>query len=314
MTILERLSIWKEAGIISGAQYDTISAIARKDRFSVFFELNALLYLGVLSFIAGVGWVIQAYAANLGDAAVISCLTLILIASFYYCFTRALPYSAAQVEFPSFAFDYVLYGACLTFAVETAYVETRFHVMQSQWDFYLLTSAILFFGLAYRFDNRLVLSLALSTLAGWFGLRTSRLGFLFGVSIRGPALSYAALVMAAGTWFFWKNIKKHFTDTYFHVGVLVLFMGFLTEVIGNESWVDLGAVLLFGAGAIFGGIKFGRFAFVVYGILFGYVAISSQLLRGLQMDSTLALTYFVLSGSAITVSVLLLARRFGREA
>jgi len=313
MTILERLSTWNEAGTLGGPQYDTISAIARKDRFSVYFELNALLYLGVLSLIAGVGWVIQAYAANLGDAAVISGLTLVLIASFYYCFTRGLPYSAVQVESPSFAFDYVLYLACLTFALELTYVETRFHVMQSQWDYYLLASAILFFGLAYRFDNRLVLSLALSTLAGWFGIRTFRLGFLLGDSIRGPALIYSTVIMAVGVWFYWRNIKKHFTDTYFHVGVIALFMGFLTEVVGNESWVDLTGVLLLGAAAIFGGVKFGRFAFVVYGILFCYAAVSSQLLRGFQMDSTIALTYFLVSGSIIIISVVILARRFGRE-
>jgi len=75
MTIFERLSTWKETGAIRGAQYDMILAIVRKDRFSVFFELNSLLYLGVLSLIAGAGWVIQVYAANLGDAAIISCLT-----------------------------------------------------------------------------------------------------------------------------------------------------------------------------------------------------------------------------------------------
>ena len=313
MTIPEWLLTWKEAGAIKSDQYETISAIARKDRFSVFFELNALLYLGVLSLIAGVGLVIQAYAANLGDAAVISGLTFVLVASFYYCFTRGLPYSPGQVESPSFAFDYVLYLACLTFGLEIGYVETRFQVMPNQWDYYLLVSAILFFGLAYRFDNRLVLSLALSTLAGWFGVRASRLGFLFGPSIRGPAMIYAAFVLLAGTWFFWKNIKKHFTDTYFHVGVLALFLGLLTEVVGNESWLDLAAILLFGAAAIFGGIKFGRFAFVVYGILFCYAAISSQLLRRFQTDSTVALMYFVVSGSMMTISVLLLARRFGRE-
>src|SRR5262245_60661299 len=118
MTTPEWLLTWKEAGTISGAQYETISAIVRKDRFSVFFELNALLYLGVISLIAGVGWVIQVYATSFGDAAVISCLTLILVASLYYCFTRGLPYSPAQVESASFAFDYVLYLACLTIGLE----------------------------------------------------------------------------------------------------------------------------------------------------------------------------------------------------
>jgi len=52
-------------------------------------------------------------------------------------------------------------------------VEKRFHVLSGQWDLYLLASAGLFFFLAYRFDNRFVLSLALSSLAGWFGLTIS---------------------------------------------------------------------------------------------------------------------------------------------
>ena len=313
MTILERLSTWKETGAIDGAQYETIAAIVRKDRFSVFFELNALLYLGVLSLIAGAGWVIQAYAASLGDAAIISCLTLILFGSLYYCFTRGLTYSAAQVESPTLVFDYVLYLACLTLALEIGYVETRFHVLSGKWDNYLLVSAILFFGFAYRFDNRLVLSLALSTLAAWFGIRTSRLSLLAGTSIRGPALIYSAVVMAAGTWFFWRNIKKHFTETYFHIGVIVLFSALISQVISNESWFDLAAVLVFATVAILGGIKFRRFAFVIYGIFFSYIGISSQLLRGLRMDSTAALSYFLISGSMVTISIILLARRVGHE-
>ena len=313
MTIFERLSTWKETGAIRGTQYDTISAIVRKERFSVFFELNALLYLGVLSLIAGAGWVIQVYAANLGDAAIISCLTLILFGSLYYCFTRGLPYSTAQVESPTLVFDYLLYLACLTLALEVGYVETRFRILHSEWDYYLFGSAVLFFGLAYRFDNRLVLSLALSTLAGWVGIRTSRLNVLSGISIRGPALIYSAVVIAAGTWFFWRNIKKHFTETYFHVGVIVLFSALISQVIGNESWFDLAAVLLFAAVAIFGGVRLDRFAFVVYGVFFGYVAVSSQLLRGLRMDSTAVLGYFLISGSIVTISVILLARGLGHE-
>src|SRR4051794_16737167 len=103
MSILQRLARWKKAGAITEPQYDAISGIVRKDRFSVFFELNALLYLGVLFFVAGIGWVIQQYVQTLGDAAIIGALAAILIACFYYCFSRAFPYSAEQVESPTLA-------------------------------------------------------------------------------------------------------------------------------------------------------------------------------------------------------------------
>src|SRR5690242_10141858 len=113
MTTLTRLERWKDSGIITGEQFDAIGRIVRRDRFSIFFELNALLYLGVVSIIAGVGWVIETYFANAGDAAIISSLSLLLFLSFYYCFKRSLPYSPALLESPNLAFDYVLYAGCL---------------------------------------------------------------------------------------------------------------------------------------------------------------------------------------------------------
>ena len=66
MKILEYLERWNRTGAISGAQYDALAALVRKDRFSVFVELNTLLYVGVLAFVAGVGWTIQTYSAEPG--------------------------------------------------------------------------------------------------------------------------------------------------------------------------------------------------------------------------------------------------------
>ncbi|PYS40232.1 MAG: DUF2157 domain-containing protein [Acidobacteria bacterium] len=309
MTNRDRLLRWKETGVITDIQYDTLFTIVRKDRFSVFFELNALLYMGVLSLIAGIGWVVQAYAASWGDAVILSGLTLILVGSSYYCFSRGLPYSTAQVESSNFLFDYVLYLGCLTFALEIAYVETRFHVMQSDWDYYLLISAVLFFALAYRFDNRLVLSLALSTLAAWFGIRSSRFEFWPGEPIGGTALIYSTFVMAAGAYLSTKQIKKHFTETYFHVGTIVLFVALVSGLIRNESSIYLLGVLFFATITSFGGIRFRKFVFVLYGVIFSYVAVSSQLLRGRPLDSTAALTYLLVSASMVTTLMLLLARR-----
>ena len=130
MTTMSRLEQWKENGLITPAQFDAIAPLVRKDLFSVFIELNALLFLGVLSFIAGVGWTIQTYFVSLGDAAIISALTLLLCLSFYYCFSRGLPYSSGEVESPNSAFDYVLYAGCLLVGLELGYLETRFHLLQ----------------------------------------------------------------------------------------------------------------------------------------------------------------------------------------
>ena len=83
------------------------------------------------------------------------------------------PGPSRETPAPNAVFDYVLYLGSLVWCVELAYLENRFHVLSGQWDLYLLATAVFFFFLAYRFDNRFVLSLALSSLAGWFGLTIS---------------------------------------------------------------------------------------------------------------------------------------------
>src|SRR6266542_1930122 len=125
MSLLTRLEQWKSAGATSGTQCDVLVALARKDRFSVFVELNTLLYLGVLSFVAGIGWMVATYSARLGDSAILSSLTCVFCWSLYYCVTRALPYSHHRVEHPGLAFDYVLYLVCRLLLVKLEYLEAR---------------------------------------------------------------------------------------------------------------------------------------------------------------------------------------------
>jgi len=314
MTTLERLADWRDAGIIGNDQHNAISSIVRKDRFSVFLELNALLYIGVLSLIAGIGLVIQTYLATLGDAAIISGLTVLLAGCFYYCFTRALSYSSHQVESPTLAFDYVLYLGCLTFGLELGYIEAQFHLMQGQWDYYLLASAALFFVLAYRFDNRFVLSLALSTLAGWFGIRISRIGLFSTANLRVPALFYGVSVVVAATALHRANIKKHFTETYFHVAALVLFSAVFSGLFEVWDVPYLIVLLVLAAIAVAGGIRFKRFAFVVYGVGFGYLGITVRVFKSLRLDTTAGLTYLIVSGLLVVVFMIILARRSGQDA
>ena len=115
MTTLERLESWRTSGAITPAQYSAIAGVFRRDRFSVFVELNVLLYLGVLFCIGGLSWTVRTYFTDLGDTAILAGLTLLCVASFYYCFSREFPFSRQRVESPSLVFDYVLYlGAWLS--------------------------------------------------------------------------------------------------------------------------------------------------------------------------------------------------------
>jgi hypothetical protein len=218
------------------------------------------------------------------------------------------------VAAPTAIFDYVLYLASLVWCVELAYLENRFHVLSGQWDYYLLATAVFFFFLAYRFDNRLVLSLALSSLAGWFGLTISRLQFHQEATYRQCALLYCLLAGLGGALLQRRGLKPHFLGTYLNIAANVLFWALLSGVFvkeGSGLWF-LGLLLACGASLAWG-LTRRQFAFVAYSAVYGYVGVSSILIRGIN-DGTAVLAYFAFTAVAMLVALVKIERRFGRPA
>jgi Predicted membrane protein (DUF2157) len=312
MTTGERLEDWRANGVITEPQYATLAEIVRRDRFSLFVELNAILYIGVISLVAGIGWTFSDYVANLGDATILAILSLLMVLSFGYCFAKAPAYSNDETESPSFAFDYILYFACLVLSATLAFIETRFAIFHG-WGTHLLIAALVFGVLAYRFDNRFVLSLALSTLAGYLGLK---LGFdtLHSDRLRVAGFLYGAFLIGIGVLLKRVRIKPHFLDVYLQLGTNAVLLATASGVLDNNAgWGYLLALLILSAASIYLGIRFSRFAFVAYGTLFGYAGLSARLLDAVH-DDTLALAYFVVTGSIVVFALVVIARRFGRDA
>ena len=312
MTTLERLDGWKAAGVISDAQHATLGALVRHERFSVFVELSALLYIGVLSLVGGLVWTFREYVAELGDAAILSILTLLMAAAFGYCFSRGSAYANEESESPTLVFDYVLYFGCLVFSATLGFLETRFGIFQG-WDTHLLIASLVFGGLAYRFDNRFVLSLALSTLAGYLGLKLSLFDRVGRDGIRMIALSYGAGLIGFGGLLFRQGIKRHFLDVYLHLGANAILLAILSGVFEPDTGLAYSLALLILAGAaIYLGVRYRRFAFVAYGTLYGYAGLSVRVLQEFG-GPTSGLAYFVVTGTLVVVALVVVARRFGRD-
>jgi len=289
-----------------------LTALVRRERFSVFVELSALLYLGVLSVVGGLVWTFREYVASLGDVAVLAILSLLMVLAFGYCLTRTAPYSNDEVESPTLVFDYVLYFACLIFSATLAFIEIRFAVFHG-WNTHLLVAALMFGLLAYRFDNRFVLSLALSTLAGYLGLKMAIFETIHQDRVRMVALLFGAFLIATGLWLNRQAIKKHFLDVYLQLGTNAILLATLSGVLEpGTGVVYLGLLLLLSAAAMVLGVRFKRFAFVAYGTLYGYAGLSARLLDVVG-GPTLALAYFVVTGSIVVFALVVLARRFGRD-
>lgn len=284
-----------------------------KERFSLYLELNVALYVGVVAFVFGLGWTFQTYFTNLGDPFILTTCSVMVAGCLGYCFRRGTPYSHGEVASPSLGFDYVLYLGCLVLSAELAYIEFRFHLFRGTWDYYLLFTAATFALLAYRFDNRFVLSLGLASLAGWFGLQVSALRLMTPNALRLSALVYGAIVAGAGTALFRQRIKPHFLETYLHLAANVVFSALLSGV-SDRQWggLYLAALAAVAGTAIALGIRFSRFAYVAYGIVYLYLGISSKVLANTR-NATAACGYFVVTGTLVILALVMLARRFGRE-
>jgi hypothetical protein len=314
MTILTRLEQWKEQGTISAEQCAHLAGLSRGEPFSLYLELNVLLYAGVLAFVAGLGWTVSTWSHQLGDVVVLTILSTILAASFLYCFSRAPAWSPSETPAPNPIFDYLLYLGSLVWSLELAYIENRFHVLSGKWDLYLLATAGLFFFLAYRFDNRFVLSLGLSSLAGWFGFTISHWSAHQDATYRQYALLYCLLVGVGGALLQRRGLKPHFFATYLNIVANVLFWAVLSGVFNRQDYgLWFLALLIACAASLAWGLTRRQFAFVVYAAVYGYVGVSSLILRDI-FDTSAALTYFVVSGVAMLVFLVCIGRRFGRSA
>ncbi len=304
----------KEQKLGSG-QGEFLTALHDRKIFSVHRELRFFLYIGILLVVAGAGLTVKQYFAHLGDLAVISGLTLCCTAAFIYCFLKGYAFAKDEVASPNIAFDYILFFGCTFFAMDIAYIETQFHVLGDGWKNYLLISVALFFFLSYRFDNRLVLSLALSSLAAWFGFTLSahRL-FSFSEYYRLYAMVYALMVMGVGLLAWWLAVKKHFFDIYLNFAIHFLCIALLAGVTEYKILsLYFPALLMTCAALAFYSARVRKFIYMLYAVIYGYIGISIVMVDWLHRETFLTFAYFIITSLIVIGFIFKMSRRFKED-
>src|SRR5262249_61135579 len=103
-----------------------------------------------------------------------------------------------------------------------------------------------------------------------------------------------------------------FLEAHLHVPVDVA-LGAAVSGIDSSVSVYLVLLLALAGASITAGVRFGRFPFVAYGVIYGYVGVSDFILRNTN-DFTSVLAYIAVSATVVIVVLVIVARRFGREA
>jgi len=272
-------------------------------------ELHALLYLGALLVLAGVGAAVKDRLDQIGPLTILAALGLSSCAGFAYCVRAGRPFSPARVEAPNVAFDYVLYLACGLAGIFFVYLEWKWNILRDWWDLYLFFSGLACVGLAYRFDNRLVLSTGLVNLAGWIGVRFRRWD-VPALGVRAAAFALGAALISLAEISRRSRVKDHFEGTYLRFGVHLALMSLAygaTRLDAPDLWL-----LLLACGAL--GVwsaRLRRFETFASAVVYAYAAALISVLR--EVRGQYLTLWAVLLSSGCVLAVLLWARARFRE-
>jgi hypothetical protein len=310
--VQEALNDLEKSEILSREQAALLRRIYGRELFSVHWELRLLLYGGILILTTGLGLLVAKHFSSIGHLTLLAVISMGCAACFAYCLRHGGGFSPDSLAMPDAAYDYVLLLGCLLLGTLQGYLELRYQLLAQYWNWWLLASALIYLLCAHYFDNRLVLSLALSTLGAWLGVKTSQLGTGFrDGALRDNALFFGALVVAAGAIQTRLGWKRHFLPVHLHLGVNVL-LAALVAGVGSQAAgpAYLAGLLLAGSGSAFYALRERSFAFLLYAVLYGYVGITIFVLDHGHWSSEGIILYFLVSAATLLTVLVALHRRF----
>lgn len=272
-----------ESGILPPREAPRLLRASRGELVSVHGELRALLYAGVLAITAGAGLLVKENLDRIGPAAIAAALGLAAAAALVWVARASPPFSWREAPSPNLAFDYILLLGVLLAAADLAYIEVRFTPLGANWPWHLLIVALLTGLAAFRFDSRVVFSLALSTFAAWRGVSVAVVGrSLWSGSpdaVRWNAIGCGVLFAALGFVLKRMDRKAHFEPVAVHLGWLLILGGLASGLGAGRSWTFYAAgLLLCGIGLAAGAYRYRRFSLFAFGVIGGYAALSRLIL------------------------------------
>ncbi len=260
-------------GLIDDATAARALARDRGQVFSLYAELRATLYAGVLLVMAGFGLILARNLDRIGPLVIVLAVALVAAAC-------AVPAVRAKLagRAPTVAGEYLLLLAVLLASADLAYAERQFTLLGPLWSWHLLILAVVHAAIAYAFASPLVLAASLTALAGWFGVGGTP-GQLLHVSY--PTAEFGARALAcAAVITGWRHADRRaqpqsrFTEVFDHFAANLAFWGAIAWC-SEWPWLAAGLPLLgaFAWAAIRRGLADGREAFLVYGTVYTAIGI-----------------------------------------
>lgn len=254
--------------ILGDANTNELIARERREVFSLHPELRILSWGGALLLATAAGLVLKNNLDRIGPLALAVLMAVASAACYAFVWWRRA--RAAIVD------DYVLLLGALLLSGDVAFIESQFHLLGNAWHRHFLIVAIAHAVTAYVFRSRIVLSLAITAIAAWLGVRESPFTAANDYAIR--AFACAALLLAwrsAHQQFDRHREARDFAPSFEHFAANIAFAGSIALMFEDDTRVIGCLVMLVLAGmTTVWGIHVRRELFVLYSFLYAVLAVN----------------------------------------
>lgn len=297
-------------GILPAEQRANIAEFERSKPFSLHWELRSVLYIGILLLSSGLGLLVYDNFDKIGHSALLAAMATGCGSCFFFAWRHRPAWTFNQTGSRSTFGDYALLLACLLFLTLEGYAQYAYNVFGERYGLVTLLPALLFLPLAYRFDHRGVLGMALTALISWVGVTVRPLNLYVKTNFFDQATVFSAIVLAllligGALLLEQRRIKPHFTETHLTIAgnlLLVALLGGLFNVEGLRLWFALGLAAACVTFDLFARRR-GLFLFLLMSSVYGYIGatylIFHYLLNGFLSGSGLDYWYFIVTGSVL---------------
>ncbi len=304
-----------DKGFLSEAQHQEVKEYKALGLFSLNTELLFLLYLSVLLFTGGVGTLIYKNIDSIGHMAILATNFVLMLVCFYFSFKKAKGFSRREVFFDAPMYDYLVLTGSLLATIFVGYLQFQYGVFGADFSLVSLFSAIFCFAVAYYFDNRTVLSMAITSLIAFAGITLTPQTVFESEIYSNPNLVYFGVLIGVLLiiWTLYslkENLKAHFYFVYYTFAQHLLGICTIAGLIA-DNWFWFLPVLAGSTWFFYNrGHKHNATSLFVFSLLYGFIGFNIFCIRTLDvlevMDFMVTLIY--LSPIYVVFSIILFIR------
>lgn len=274
--------------LITENQYQEIRTYRSLNIFSLNTELKLLLSLSVLMFTSGIGILIYDNIDSIGHIALLAILLVLICGCFYYCFKNSKGFQKTETTSESPFLEYIVLIANVLTCIFIGYLQFQYEVFGTHYGLATLIPTLVSFICAYYFDNKSVLTIAVTGLAAYVGLSVTPQDifndnnhFYSDQSLSFSAIMLGVLLILWTIYSFRINLKTHFAFIYLTFALHIISVASIANLPHHDwTWL-LFAAFLAGSSYYFYKISHEQKAISIYVfmIIYAYIGFNIFLFR-----------------------------------